>query len=410
MFEYQKYNRYFAQVAGKMEQFCEQELAQLGAENTRVTYRGVYFTADKATLYRINYMSRLTTRVLAPLLTFSCHSARYLKKTAANIAWEEILSLSRTFAITASVSNSGIKHSLYAALCLKDGIADYFTAACGKRPDVDTENPDIRFNLHIERNKAVVSLDISGDSLHKRSYRLSAGEAPMQETLAAALVRLSRWSGDRPLWDCMCGSGTILCEALMHYCKIPAQYLRRNFGFFHMPGYDPDIWEKVKSECVKDMRPLPGGLIRGSDKSEKAVEIASKNLGRLPYHEAVDLTCAPFQETSSYEQGLVICNPPYGIRLGKRKEVETLYRELGNFLKKKCNGTSAYIYIGDTSLWKFIGLKPSQRIPLANGPLQGELLRIDSYKIPFRKPREHMAHLGNQLFSNTIQNIFTKTK
>lgn len=391
MFEYQKYNRYFAQVAGKMEQFCERELAELGAENTKATYRGVYFTADNAALYRINYMSRLTTRVLAPLLTFSCHSTRYLKRTAANIAWDEILSLSRTFAITASVSNSGIKHSLYAALCLKDGIADYFTAACGKRPDVDTENPDVRFNLHVERNKAVVSLDISGESLHKRGYRLSAGEAPMQETLAAALIRLSRWSGDRPLWDCMCGSGTILCEALMHYCKIPAQYLRRNFGFFHMPGYDPDIWEKVKAECTRDIRPLPGGLIRGSDKSEKAVETCLQNLNRLPYGDAVAVSRMPFENAPNFEQGVVICNPPYGMRLGKKEEIPALYKDLGNFLKKKCCGSTAYIYIGDTSLRKLIGLKPSQRIPLANGPLQGELLRIDSYKIPFRKPRESIA-------------------
>ena len=384
LMEYQKHSNYFAQVTGKMEQLCEQELRELGAEKTSVAYRGVYFTADKAALYRINSLSRLATRVLAPLLTFSCHSARYLTKTAAGIEWDKILPLRKTFAIAATVSNSSITHSLYASQCLKDGIADYFFAKYGKRPDVDRKNPDVRINLHIESNKAVISLDTSGESLHKRGYRLSAVEAPMQETLAAALVRLSGWNGDKPLWDCMCGSGTILCEALMHYCRIPAQYLRKDFGFFLLPDFDREVWKRVREKCDRNIRTMPRGLLRGSDVSRRAVAVTAKNMRRLPSHEAVELSCRPFQKVPSFEQGIIISNPPYGIRQGDKEEVKVLYKELGDFLKKRCNGTSAYLYLGDTSLRKHIGLKPSQKIPLVNGALAGELLRIDSYRISFR--------------------------
>jgi putative N6-adenine-specific DNA methylase len=385
MFEYQKYGRFFAQVAGKMESLCEEELRELGARNTRAVYRGVSFEADHAALYRINYMSRLTTRVLAPLLTFSCHSTRYLKKTAASIAWEQLLSLDRTFAITASVSNSGITHSRYAALCLKDGIADYFTAKYGKRPNVDIKNPDVRFNLHIDRNKAVVSLDVSGESLHKRGYRLVPGEAPMPETLAAALIRLSGWNGERPLWDCMCGSGTILCEALMHYCRLPAQHLRKTFGFCNLPDFDRKLWGEIRTELAKAVRPLPKGLLSGSDRSKKALAVARRNLSHLPFNESIRLSCAPFSEAPHEDNTIIVCNPPYGIRLGARGEVAELYRAFGDFLKKKCCGTSAYIYIGDTSLRTAFGLKPSWRVPLANGKIEGEMLRIDSYRIAFRK-------------------------
>ena len=204
-----------------MEELCEQELIELGAKNTKVAYRGIYFEADLLTIYRINYTSRTISRVLAPLKSFRCRDANAIMKMAEKIEWDKIFSLNQTFAITSSVSKSTINNSLYASQVLKDGIADYFRAKFGKRPNVETVNPDVRFNLYIETDNAVLSLDTSGESLHKRGYRLLAGEAPMQETLAAAIIRLSKWDGEKPLLDPMCGSGTILCEALMHYCRIP---------------------------------------------------------------------------------------------------------------------------------------------------------------------------------------------
>jgi len=379
MYQYQR-DGFFAQAPGMMEELCEQELIELGATNTKTAYRGAYFKADKPALYRINYTSRLLSRVLAPLVTFHCRTTNALMKTAEKIHWEEIFSLDKTFAISASVAKSQITNSLYASQVLKDGIADYFREKFGKRPNVDTVSPDVRFNLHIEKDTAVISLDASGESLHKRGYRLLAGEAPMQETLAAAIIRLSKWDGDNPLWDCMCGSGTILCEALMHYCRIPAQKLRKNFGFFYLPDFDLKIWEDVKNDCDKKTRPLPKGIIIGSDKSQKIIEVAKSNLSRLPFGDNVGLSCHPFQHVKQFENGTLITNPPYGIRLGEIEEVRALYKELGDFLKTKCNGTSAFIYTGDPTLRKSIGLKTSKRIPLVNGKLEGVLLQIDSYE------------------------------
>lgn len=381
MYEYMEKNSFFAQVPGMMETLCEEELIELGATNTKVAYRGVYFDAVNEALYRINYTSRLVSRVLAPLITFQCHNTNILKKKAEEIKWEEFFSVDKTFSITASVAKSQINNSLYASQCLKDGIADYFRKVSdGIRPDVSTINPDVRINLHIEKDVAVISLDTSGESLHKRGYRLMAGEAPMQETLAAAIIRISKWDGQNPLWDCMCGSGTILCEALMHYCRIPAQMLRTNFGFFYLPDFNKQIWEKLKAECDKKIRSLPKGLIRGSDKSQRVIEVAKENLSRLPFSEAVEIAGHPFQHVKQFENGTLITNPPYGIRMGDFEEVKKLYSDLGDFIKQKCKGTTAFIYTGDPTLRKSIGLKTTRRIPLVNGKLEGVLFQIDSYE------------------------------
>ncbi len=380
MFQYQKDNVYFAQVTGLMEELCEKELQEIGAKNTKVTYRGVSFESDLTTLYKINYTSRLISRVLAPLTTFPCHTTDTLIKMAQKIPWEEIFSIDQTFAISASVSKSKITNSLFASLCLKDGIADYFRDKFGKRPNVEKDNPDVRFNLHIDRDTAVVSLDTSGESLHKRGYRLLAGEAPMQETLAAALIRISNWNGDSQLLDCMCGSGTILCEALMHYSKIPAQYMRKKFGFVNMPGFDKNIWERIKGEYDKQIIPLPKGIILGSDRNPETIKVAKENLSRLPFFDSVEISCKPFQQIKEFENGILITNPPYGMRLGKFEEVQSLYKELGDFLKTKCTGTTAFIYTGEPTLRKSIGLRTSRRIPLTNGKLDGVLLQIDSYE------------------------------
>jgi putative N6-adenine-specific DNA methylase len=379
MYEYQK-NGFFAQVTGKMESLCEEELIELGAAETKTAYKGIFFKADTRTLFQINYTSRLLSRVLAPLITFPCHTTNILKQKAKKIHWEDFCSIKKTFAISASVSKSRITNSLYESKCLKEGIADYFREKDGKRPDVEVINPDVRFNLHIDKDTAVISLDTSGESLHKRGYRLLAGEAPMQETLAAAIIRLSKWGGENMLWDPMCGSGTILCEALMHYCRMPAQKLRKKFGFFNMPEFDRNAWNKVKEECDNKIRPLPNNIIRGSDKSQKAIEVAKENLSHLPYSDSIDLSCKPFQQVKKFEEGTIITNPPYGIRLGEFEEVQALYKEFGDFLKTNCKGTSAFIYTGNPELRKSIGLKTTRRIHLDNGKLEGVLLQIDSYE------------------------------
>jgi putative N6-adenine-specific DNA methylase len=380
MHEYQKNRRFFAQAPGMMEEICKEELIELGAKNTEIAYRGIYFEADNKTLYNINYNSRLISRVLAPLVSFPCDRSAIILDVAQTIRWEKFFNLKQTFSITASVANSTITNSLYAAQCLKDGIADYFRSKYGSRPDINVQNPDVRFNVHIEDNHAIISLDTSGESLHKRGYRLLAGEAPMQETLAAAIIRLSKWDGAKPLWDPMCGSGTILAEALMHYCRMPAQYLRKNFGFFYMPDYEPAVWENVKKESDAQIRPLTHGLIYGSDISDTAVGVAKDNLSRLPFSDAIDVQCQAFQFVSQFENGTIIVNPPYGIRLGELEEVQVLYKQLGDFLKRNCKGTSAFIFTGNKPLQKAIGLRVNKRTPLVNGKFEGFLLQIDSYE------------------------------
>lgn len=379
MYDY-KQKGFFAQVTGKMEELCKEELIELGATETKTTYKGIYFKADLPTLYKINYTSRLLSRVLAPLVSFPCHTTNVLIQKAKKIHWEDFCSLEKTFAISSSVSKSRITNSLYASQCLKDGIADYFRDKYGKRPNVEVISPDVRFNLHIEKDTAVISLDTSGESLHKRGYRLLAGEAPMQETLAAAIIRLSKWDGETTLWDPMCGSGTILCEALMHCCKIPAQNLRKKFGFTNLPDFDQAVWKKVKEEFDNKIRPLPKNIISGSDKSQKAINVAKDNLSRLPYSESVELSCKPLQQLKEFKNGTLIANPPYGMRLGELEEVKALYKELGDFLKTNCTGTSAFIYTGNPVLRKSIGLRTTKRTPLDNGKLEGVLVQIDSYE------------------------------
>jgi putative N6-adenine-specific DNA methylase len=186
----------------------------------------------------------------------------------------------------------------------------------------------------------------------------------------------------------MCGSGTILCEALMHYCRIPAQKLRKKFGFFNMPDFNRNAWDKVKEEFDNKIRPLPKNIIRGSDKSQEAIKVAKDNLSHLPWSDSVELSCLPFQQVKEFENGTLITNPPYGMRLGEIEEVQALYKELGDFLKTNCTGTSAFIYTGNPELRKHIGLKTTKRIPLDNGKLEGVLLQIDSYKGSKKKQNE----------------------
>ncbi len=378
-FVYQKNNSYFAQVAENVEPLAERELTALGATQVNPVYRGVYFTATPEALYRIVYQTRLCTRVLAPLLHFDCHSTKYLYKTALTIPWVELFDREQTFVITATVSDSKITHSQYASLCLKDAIVDQFQEKFGGRPNVDKRNPDLVFNLHIHKNTAVISLDASGASLHRRGYRQESVEAPIQESLAASIIDLTQWDGERTLIDPMCGSGTLLCEALMRYCRIPASYLRESFGFMRMPDFEPETWQRVKAEADAQIRDLPEGLITGSDAAKLAVKAARINLGQLPYGKEVVVRTSRFQELEPISNAVIVANPPYGVRLGAQEEAAALVGELGSFLKHKCTGSTAYLYFGDRELVKKIGLKPAWKKPLSNGGLDGVLAKYEMY-------------------------------
>lgn len=381
MYKYQEFPRFFAQIAGGSEELGAAELRELGASETSEAYRGAYFNADHEALYRINYCSRLITRVLAPLTSFNCHDADYLYRIARDIDWTDFLDLDETFAVFANVSNSKISHSKYAALRVKDAIVDQFRDRTGRRPSIDTRDPDLWLNLYIENNHATISLGTSGGSLHRRGYRSSGGggEAPMQETVAAAIIRMTGWNGERLLYDPMCGSGTLLAEALMHYCRIPAAYLRDRFGFEMLPDFDAALWQRVKSAADDAIRPLPEGLIAGSDVNDEMLDIARENLRTLPHGENVALKQSDFRSLPDLENVTLVVNPPYGVRMGRRGSIPEMITELGDFLKQKCTGSTAYIYVGKPELLKSVGLRSSWKKPLVNGPLEGRLAEYELY-------------------------------
>jgi putative N6-adenine-specific DNA methylase len=379
MFEYQITGRFFAQISEKMEELGAAELKEFGVKEIHPAYRGIWFKTDLEHIYRINYRGRLISRVLAPLLTFDCHSPKYLLKTASKIKWETLFSAKQTFAVFASVSNSKITHSQYASLVLKDAIVDYFRDNFGERPNIDKENPDVWLNLHIHENKAHISLDTSGGPLHKRFYRLETVSAPMQETLAAAIIRLSGWDGSTNLYDPMCGSGTLLSEAMMHYCRIPAAFKRESFGFEYLPDFEPEKWQQIKDDGLRLQRELPKKLIGGSDIDSHAVYAAKKNLNAFSQGHHVDIRQIDFNSLPEMNDYTIVCNPPYGIRMGEEKELPEFYKKMGDFLKQKCKGSTAYIYCGNRDLISSIGLKSKAKFPLINGNLNGRLVKIEVY-------------------------------
>ena len=378
-YQYQKDSRYFAQIADSLKEAGTEELAELGAEDIRPEFSGIRFRADKSTLYRINYLTRLLSRCLAPLISYVCHDSDTLYNKAKKIEWEDFFLEGSTFAVSANVSDSTISHSKYAALRLKDAVADYFREKSGQRPDVSVRNPDILLNLHIRSNQAVISLDTSGGALHRRGYREETVSAPMQETVAAAMIRFSRWNGSVPLYDPLCGSGTLLCEALMRYSDIPAGIFRKRFGFEFLPDFDGAVWRQVKKEADGQIRQLPQGLIAGSDMSAEAVRAARTNLMGLHHGNNISVERADFNKLSALENQVIVTNPPYGIRMGGDENLETFYKELGDFLKQRCKGSTAFIYFGDRAYIKKIGLKASWKKPIKAGGLDGRLVKYEIY-------------------------------
>jgi putative N6-adenine-specific DNA methylase len=379
MLEYQRSNRFFAQVSEEMEALGVEELAGLKVRDIRPAYRGIYFKADKAALYAINYTSRYLTRVLAPLVMFHCHATPYLYRKARRLNWSELFSPEQAFAVFATVAQSRITHSRYAALCLKDAIVDYFQQSSGRRPRVDTKEPDVWINLHIEHNLATISLDTSRGSLHRRGYRQVTVEAPMQETVAAAIIQKTGWDGSRPIYDPMCGSGTLLNEALISYCRIPAGILRPRFGFEFLPDFDRNLWLTLKRKADEAIRSPSEGLISGSDLCAKSVDAARKNASCLPHGNRIEMKVLAFENIEGLQNVTIVTNPPYGVRLGTKESARNLYRSLGDFLKQRCRGSTAYIYFGDRTLIPEIGLKPAWKKPLKNGALDGRLVKFEVY-------------------------------
>jgi putative N6-adenine-specific DNA methylase len=382
MFDFQEHGRYFAQFPDGAEAVATADLVALGAENVEPGYRGVYFNAERDALYRIVYRTLTVTRVLAPLVHFQCHTPEYLYKKVRSIDWSAMIGTDQTFAVFATVSNSAIRHSQYAALTVKDAVVDQFRERAGSRPNVDTTDPDLWINLYLHANRATLSLDASGGSMHRRGYRVESVEAPMQETVAAAMVAMSEWDGETPLIDPMCGSGTLLCEALMRYARVPSGYLRARFGVERFPDFDAALWKHQRADADAGIRQLNRGLISGSDSDPAAARAARTNLSRLPAGVNVRVERRRFEDIEQIKGVTILTNPPYGVRIGRRDAMPDFVRGFGDFLKHRCTGSTAYVYFGNRELTKSIGLRPSWRRPLANGGLDGRLLRFDLFEGP----------------------------
>jgi len=376
---YERESQYFAQVAESVKEIAVKELKELGAYDLKQVFRGIWFKASKKDFYKINYFARLLSRVLAPLVTFECQDKDDLYRAAKRIRWEEFLTTEDTFSIVANVSESEITHSNFAGLRVKDAIADYFRDRSNKRPSVDSKNPYIVINLHLHQNHATLSIDASGGPLHKRGYREESVSAPMQETVAAAIIALSQWDGEMPLYDPMCGSGTLLIEALMKYSRIPAQVFRSGFGFERLPDFNAKIWEKLKKESQYNYRELEKGMIAGSDVSENSINAVKTNMMGLHFGSEVLLEQKDFKDIESIENSIIITNPPYGIRMGADQDMNQFYTEFGLFLKERCKKSTAFVYFGDSKYIKKVPLAPAWKRPLKIGGLDGKLVKYELY-------------------------------
>lgn len=355
-----------------------EELKRLGALRVKPQFMGCIFDTDKAGLYRINYTSRLASRILMPIAKFDCWNDNDLYRHIRKLEWPDMLRIGKTFAITAVGKHPTIKHTKFAALRVKDAIVDKFMSEMGSRPNVNTLEPDVHLILHLQPKFAILYWDTSGSPLHRRGYRHSTVDAPLQETLAAAMIHLCQWDMNKPLVDPFCGSGTLLAEAHMKAAHIPAGYLRTKWGFTTLPDYDNRLWKKVQTEEDNHIKPVPEGLITGSDIDKTAVRATRNNLNLLPGGDAIAVHRADYQEYEQLRNTLIVANPPHGVRLDYGDMTEWV-KKLGDFLKTRCAGSSAILYFGERQLIKSVGLKPTFKRPLPSGGLDGRAVRYDIF-------------------------------
>ncbi len=369
----------FAAVPRGAEELAAAELAALKIGAVNPGKGGVAFRTDQAGLYRANLWLRTASRVLVQLSQFPCSGPAELYTGVHAIAWQELITPDMTLAVDCSLRDSALTHSGFVALKTKDAVVDRIREACGSRPNVDTAMPDVRINVHLHKNVCTVSLDSSGDSLDRRGYRLERNEAPLRETLAAAVVALTGWDGSIPLADPMCGSGTIPVEAALLAAHIPSG-LHRGFGFQRWLDFDKILWEGICAEAEAGIRPLPLGLITGFDLDSRALSLARRNTDNAGLSGQIHYFHAALQDFQPEgDKGVVIINPPYGIRLGEEDDLRELYCQIGDIMKKQCRGWTGYVLTGNLELAKYIGLKASRRFVLFNGAIECRLLKYDLY-------------------------------
>lgn len=363
-----------------LEEILAEELYQLGAKNIEVGSRAVRFMGDNKLMYEANLWCRTAVRILKPFANFPARDEKDLYKQVQKIDWTEYLSVDSTFAISSVVNQSTFEHSLFVSQLTKDAIADQFRDKFGKRPSVDLDNPDVRINLHMLENRVNLSLDSSGDSLHKRGYRLQTNVAPLNEILAAGIILLTGWDKKTPLYDPMCGSGTLLTEAAMIAHNIAPGLYRHDFGFTHWQDFDEELFKQVIREARQQEDPDNDVPIIGSDIDRDYVEAARNNISSAELDDYIRVKTADFKETRKPEEkGILIVNPPYNERL-VNENINELYKMIGDTLKTNYQDWDAYVFTGNLEAAKNIGLKTSRRIPLYNGSIDSRLLKYELYR------------------------------
>jgi putative N6-adenine-specific DNA methylase len=371
----------FATTSAGLEGVLAEELRRLGASSVEPGARGAAFLGDLKLAYRANLGLRTAHRVLVRIATFDAKDRAALYAGVRAIAWDAHLDIGTTLAVDAVSNRSELNHTQFVSRVVKDGVVDWFRDRCGRRPSVDPKAPDLLLNARIVDDTCTLSWDTSGERLHRRGYRTSFGaEAPLKETLAAGVLLLSGYSGATPLFDPMCGTGTILVEAALIAKNVAPGLLGRRFGLERHPSFDRLLWNNVKAEARASIRDLSGVPIRGSDISEMAVRATAAALRGAGVDDVVAVRRAKLGELPRLEPpGCVVTNPPYGERLGDLSQLGVLYEELGDVLKQRCAGLGAHVLTASKFLAGKIGLHPERRDALWNGALECRLLHFRLY-------------------------------
>jgi len=367
--------QYTATTLAGLEEVLAQELIEIGADEVQIGRRSVYFSGDVKMLYKANYCLRTALRILVPIDSYKIYSVDDLYQRAKNFKWEELFDCDQTFAIQSTVFSDLFDNSMYASLKLKDAIVDRFRYKFDKRPNVDSKNPDVLINLHISAEFCTISLDSSGESLHKRGYRVGQNEAPMSEVLAAGLLRLSDWDQKSELIDPMCGSGTIAIEAAMLANGIYPGNVRKNFAFKNWRTYDSGLFKRMEEE-VQPVSKSPVKIL-ASDILRRNIDIASKNADEAGVASLIDFKVSDFKllEPAS-EKPFLLFNPPYGERM--TPDDTNFYGMIGERLKHHYTNATVWM-ISTPQCLKSIGLRPSRKILILNGSLECSFRKYELY-------------------------------
>ncbi len=361
------------------EEILAKELQLLGAQEVEQGIRMVSFKGDKGFMYKANLSLRTALKILKPIYYFRANNEEALYKGISGINWANYMNSNQTFVIDTTVHSDYFKHSQFVSQKSKDAIVDQFRNKTGQRPSVDKDYPDLRINIHIDKDQVSIALDTSGNSLHQRGYKTATNIAPINEVLAAGMILLSGWDGQGDFLDPMCGSGTILAEAAMIACNIPANINRKEFAFEKWNDWDNDLFDTIVDASLKKVREFHY-TIKGYDKAPSAVAKAKDNIKNANLEEYVTIQEKNFFDTKKETSGPLhmVFNPPYGERLDI--EMERFYREIGDTLKQNYPGTNAWFITANLEALKFVGLKPSRKIKLFNGSLEARLVKYEMYE------------------------------